>query len=83
MSGPQPVIVCPVPDPQYLQRALLRGRYQFGPDGLERACGRCGELWPADTEFFHPGPLPSGLHSWCKACYEEMRREKRRQRRPN
>lgn len=36
--------------------------------GKEIRCSKCGEFWPADTEFF----FNSGgtLHSWCKACYQ-------------
>jgi hypothetical protein len=43
--------------------------------GLERRCARCGEFWPADTEFWHPLKRADhiGLHSWCRACYGERK----------
>ncbi len=35
--------------------------------GTELRCGKCGELWPEDREFwtFNAGRA----HSYCKACY--------------
>lgn len=44
-------------------------------DGPERRCVRCGEYWPADTEFFYR--RGDGLHSWCKACCTERTGELR------
>lgn len=41
--------------------------------GLEKQCGRCGEWWPADREFFTTGSGAYGLHSWCRACQTERR----------
>ena len=36
--------------------------------GDEIKCARCGEFWPADSEFFY---MSNGKpHSWCKACYQ-------------
>jgi hypothetical protein len=35
--------------------------------GLEARCSKCGEWWPADSEFFYM--LHGRPHSWCKACY--------------
>jgi hypothetical protein len=35
--------------------------------GDEIKCSKCGEFWPADSEFFF---MSKGKpHSWCKACY--------------
>lgn len=39
--------------------------------GQEVRCSKCRQFWPADQEFFfisHGRP-----HSWCKACYIEVR----------
>lgn len=35
--------------------------------GREVRCAKCGEFWPADSEFFFFGK--GKPHSWCKACY--------------
>ncbi|MCQ4242507.1 hypothetical protein [Stutzerimonas stutzeri] len=38
----------------------------------EKLCSKCGECWPADTEFFYrQAGRPDGLGSMCKACYAE------------
>lgn len=38
----------------------------------EKPCSKCGECWPADTEFFYrQAGRPDGLGSMCKACYAE------------
>lgn len=35
-------------------------------------CPRCGELWPADLEFFYTSKNNKhGLSSWCRACKNE------------
>lgn len=35
----------------------------------EKTCTRCGESWPADTEFFTTNRTqPDGLSERCKAC---------------
>lgn len=47
--------------------------------GLEIQCSKCRDYWPADPEFFYPGKDQFGFHSWCKACYDANRREKRQQ----
>lgn len=39
--------------------------------GIEKMCPRCGEIWPADMEFFRKGPGKRGLDSWCRACRYE------------
>lgn len=41
---------------------------------LEKRCTRCGESWPADTEFFpRDAGRKDGLNAWCKACWSEHR----------
>lgn len=38
--------------------------------GPERQCGKCGEFWPDDREFFY---MQSGkIRQPCKACYEAL-----------
>lgn len=44
---------------------------------LERHCPRCDDYWPADAEFFHPRPN-GRLDSWCRACSNESRNQKRK-----
>jgi len=41
--------------------------------GLEKQCARCNEFWPLD--FYNR--RGNGLHSYCKACMTERRRELR------
>ncbi len=42
-------------------------------EGMWRCRGRCGEVLPATTEFFHRDKNgPKGLRSVCKACYSEL-----------
>lgn len=44
--------------------------------GKEKLCCACDEYWPANEEFFYKrGDV--GLHSYCKACYQERRKELR------
>jgi hypothetical protein len=39
----------------------------------ERICTKCGESWPADTEFFYIDKNKAGgLSNICKACFEDM-----------
>lgn len=41
-------------------------------DVPEKLCRKCGDTWPADTEFFYRQAAKSdGLGSVCKACYSE------------
>ncbi|MDH1587982.1 hypothetical protein [Stutzerimonas stutzeri] len=41
-------------------------------DVPEKLCRKCGDTWPADTEFFYRQAAKSdGLGSVCKACYAE------------
>lgn len=68
---------CPIPSTKALRLGLSSGKYQHGTEGeLEMRCPHCQEYWPADTEFFY-GSL-AGLNSWCCACTNECKREKRR-----
>lgn len=42
-------------------------------DFPEQTCTKCGESWPADTEFFFADKGKRlGLSYTCKACYEEL-----------
>ena len=42
----------------------------------EKPCFRCKESWPADEEFYNR--LSDGrLHSYCRACCTERRKELR------
>lgn len=41
-------------------------------DVPEKLCRKCGDTWPAYTEFFYRQAAKSdGLGSVCKACYAE------------
>jgi aspartate carbamoyltransferase regulatory subunit len=40
-----------------------------------KQCTRCKEYWPADNEFYTKNR--NKLHSWCKACQTEAKRERR------
>lgn len=41
-------------------------------DVPEKLCRKCGDTWPADTEFFYRQAAKSDrLGSVCKACYAE------------
>jgi hypothetical protein len=52
------------------EKRINRGTYRLDETGmLEKRCGRCGEHWPADTEFYY---LHGGeLSSYCRACNHE------------
>ena len=52
----------------------------FDEDGeVQRRCPRCGEYWPATTEFFgHRRGSGLPLTSYCRPCVTEFRRELRR-----
>lgn len=44
----------------------------------EKQCSKCHEWWPATKEFFYTdGHHPHKLHSWCKACVLEQKRQRR------
>jgi hypothetical protein len=47
---------------------------QVVDDEAEKLCRKCGEWWPATTEFFHRSAI-GNLRSPCKACIDEKRRE--------
>jgi hypothetical protein len=54
----------------------MKGRWQTTEIGREARCIKCGEFWPADLEFFY---FKKGVpHSWCKACYTQWKRERRK-----
>jgi len=40
----------------------------------EKTCIRCGETWPADTEFFRQRTGLEKLHGSCRACESERKR---------
>lgn len=59
---------------QRIARHLASGRFRIADGMLEKRCGRCGEYWPADLEFFYPHRQCScGLHTYCRACFLEAR----------
>lgn len=63
---------CPVPPRALMVKRLASGKYRLTAVGLEMRCPRCGDYWPADTEFFYSRICePCGLFQWCKACYME------------
>ncbi len=65
--------VCPFLTREHIQRGLQSGRYAITGIGLERKCSRCGEYWPADTEFFYFQPSASGgLNCYCHDCYRSV-----------
>jgi hypothetical protein len=47
--------------------------------GRVRYCQKCDEWWPATREFFYSRGGHK-LHSWCRACCQEWRQARRRQR---
>jgi hypothetical protein len=51
-------------------KRIRRGTYRLDEDGmLEKRCPRCGEYWPADTEFFYAHA--DELSSYCRSCNHE------------
>lgn len=45
-------------------------------DDPEQTCTRCRESWPATKEFFSSSAKGNRLlHSWCKACQTEAKRQ--------
>lgn len=40
----------------------------------QKSCTKCGQSFPATTEFFHASKR-DGLHSWCKPCNHRRRKE--------
>ena len=65
--------VCPFLSRKHIQRGPQSGRYAMTRLGLERRCTRCGEYWPADTEFFYFQPSAcGGLNCYCHDCYRPV-----------
>jgi|GEM_PF-1047459 len=65
--------VCPALTPAQIARGIKSGRYLMTELGLERLCSRCGDYYPADTEFWYYQPsAAAGLHNNCHACYREI-----------
>jgi len=52
-------------------RWIETGRLLQTELGLEKRCGKCGEYWPFDNEFFY------SQKSHCIACFAVWRDEKR------
>lgn len=65
---------CPLPH-RFKRIGIDPRIYRIEDGTLERRCSRCAEWLPADTEFFHS--YTKGLMSWCKACFNEARQERR------
>lgn len=43
--------------------------------GEMRRCTKCGESWPADSEFFNQVVTNKPrLRGWCKACESDRRK---------
>ena len=54
--------------------ATTSSKHAPGEIGEEKRCLTCGELWPADNEFFFPSKSRHGaLMSSCIACMKEKR----------
>ncbi len=68
-----------------LMKLSLYNREHLNEDGeIERVCAKCGESWPADTEFYYRCPdHPGGMHIYCKACVNEIRKESYRRSKRN
>lgn len=80
--GKPSVIFSPLMPADTLARRLRAGKYRYDDDGfLEKSCSRCGEFWPADTEFYQTTSEPGrvGLGTYCKACMVEYKRGVRAQ----
>lgn len=51
---------------------LVPGEEELGP---QQWCSHCREWYPADAEFYYRDRYRrTGLMSFCKACWEEIRR---------
>lgn len=74
---PEPVtdgVFSPLHSQKLLTRWLEKGRFAFTSYGLEKRCSKCGDMWPADTEFFHSDKgTGDQLFAWCVACVQENR----------
>lgn len=52
-----------------VRQRLRRRSMAHTSNGLEMRCGRCGDFWPFDTQFFYAtGHADGGLHRWCRSC---------------
>lgn len=61
-------------DLERIARHLAAGRFRITDGMLEKRCGRCGDYWPADREFFYSSTqCACGLHTFCRACFLEAR----------
>ena len=62
----------PIWKPSLTKIRLNKGTMKFTELGREIPCSKCREWLPASTEFFHASnSKPTGLHSHCRACYNE------------
>lgn len=68
----------PLPTARQLEARLKSGKWVKTDIGMQARCTKCGELWPADTEFFERHHI-SGLASACKACHAERKLRNARQ----
>lgn len=56
------------------KNCMIKGKYE---DEGKRVCTRCGQLYPATTEFFHNNNRNKKikLSAWCKKCWSEYKKE--------
>jgi hypothetical protein len=60
------------------ERAKARqARSGIVPRNTTKRCSRCGQAFPATTEFFYRDNGPNGLKSCCKHCIEAAKRARR------
>lgn len=68
-----------------LAKRLESGKARLDPEmGLEKLCSGCNDYWPQDTAFWSEWNNPrslDGLQHYCKACEQEIGRERRRNKR--
>lgn len=69
--NPTKILRSPCYSPSQIIRKLKRGTFRLEDGDLTKKCSHCREYWPADTEFFFF--LRGDLHSYCIACYQEIR----------
>jgi len=60
----------------------MKSMFRITPGlGREKQCTKCGEWWPADTEFFYRQQnVRSRLHAWCIACTVHDKRQRKQRR---
>ena len=70
-----PVVFSPIWSSNLIRLKLERGSIRFSDElGRELKCTSCSDFLPADTEFFNScKSKPTGLNSWCRACYSYNR----------